>query len=952
MEIDPKKLQETLKKELPNAPKGVLDSIIKEVAKNKKSSKGSQRSAAYEKAADAAAAAAREGKGLIGGAFASASARSEMAKEYAIAIKGTTGRRQAFFEGLLGKDLGDLFKNLGLEKMESADRVKEARAKFDLDKKNDKDKIKSVKKRDDISGFKNLVRDIVEIKKNVRALAKFTLVNRGFKSEIDPKTGKTLYRDAKGKFAKSSDATFAQFKETGAVKRKNAGVSRTDALSAAIAADEDPMIRIADSIESILKTLGEPENKTIHKKLDDLLDKNDGGLGFGDLIDFIPGRLGGGRRGGGRRGGRRGLRGGRRGGVRRGGGLGGMGGLLGAAAGGFLAYQAVDSFRDPNLEVQGGEALKEQAMEAKTPEEKKIIADQIAAEKKDIKIQAAASAAGVAGAAGGAVAANKIGQTAVVKNVKSKAWDLFVNFVKKKAPKLFAKIGARLALAGGMAVVPGVGWVASAVTVVGSLWMAYDLYSLWSEFSALSDAEKQLYDPKVQTTKSTGEVKPAPATKPPASPVSAANRGAMPGSSTVSTATASARSGPVTAATGGGGGGGGFGSRGSIDVSSTEAGITQSLAETDKSVSSDIKNMTGSPINIAMQEAGLNNKFAQIALLANIKKESNFKPISENMNYKNTALDRIRKIFGKRAARYDDAQLTQIKSSPTSMGELMYGKDTSIGQSMGNTEPGDGFKYRGRGYIQLTGKNNYRFYGKKVGEDLVKNPDLANDPTVAAKISASYVMTALKGKQDFADQKTANYAVTKAIGGNLDLTKGYGAEILAKVNAYSGESGLVASAGAPASGGGGGGGGGGSTTAAPPAAAPSMVAAAPSAAPSAAPPAAAPSMVAAAPSTAAPSMVAAAPSSSAQLTPVVSTTGNQVAQGSAQLASSQMTAQAAPPTAAPMVVNNSSGGGKQATPPPNQPMQKASTRSDENAFNRAISRDFAHPTSFTSAIIA
>ena len=101
-------------------------------------------------------------------------------------------------------------------------------------------------------------------------------------------------------------------------------------------------------------------------------------------------------------------------------------------------------------------------------------------------------------------------------------------------------------------------------------------------------------------------------------------------------------------------------------------------------------------------------------------------------------------------------------------------------------------------------------------------------------------------------------------------------------------------------------------------------------------------------------MVAAAPSyNSAQLTPVASTTGDQVAQGSAQLASSQMTAQAAPPPAAPMVVNNSSGGGgKQATPPPNQPMQKASTRSDENAFNRAISRDFAHPTSFTSAIIA
>jgi predicted chitinase len=864
MEIDPKKLQETLKRELPNAPKGVLDSIIKEVAKNKKSSKGSQRSAAYEKAADAAAAAAREGKGLIGGAFASASARSEMAKEYAIAIKGTTGRRQAFFEGLLGKDLGDLFKNLGLEKMESADRVKEARAKFDLDKKNDKDKIKSVKKRDDISGFKNLVRDIVEIKKNVRALAKFTLVNRGFKSEIDPTTGKTLYRDAKGKFAKSSDATFAQFKETGAVKRGNTGISRTDALSAAIAADEDPMIRLADTVESILKSLGQDNNKSIHQKLDDLIRKNNSGDDGFDID--TPDR-------------------------RR-------------------------NRPNPKTNKKPGK-FKTNALRA-------------------LRYARAA-------APGATVAATAIGTVGLV--VGGAAY-----MASGKAADEAKKPMKELERIYGLKVLYDPKGATTGYIVDGK---KYGLNDLPQEYKDLIDAygpgdkrsatardaiarinaNPEKYNALKLSVKSAAAVA-APAPKPPASPVSAANRGAMPGSSTVSTATAAARSGPVTAATGGGGtGGGSGGSRGSIDVSSTEAGITQSLAETDKSVSSDIKNMTGSPINIAMQEAGLNNKFAQIALLANIKKESNFKPISENMNYKNTALDRIRKIFGKRAARYDDAQLTQIKSSPTSMGELMYGKDTSIGQSMGNTEPGDGFKYRGRGYIQLTGKNNYRFYGKKVGEDLVKNPDLANDPTVAAKISASYVMTALKGKQDFADQKTANYAVTKAIGGNLDLTKGYGAEILAKVNAYSGESGLVASAGAPASGGGGGGGGGGGST-------------------TAAPPAAAPSMVAAAPSTAAPSMVAAAPSSSAQLTPVVSTTGNQVAQGSAQLASSQMTAQAAPPTAAPMVVNNSSGGGKQATPPPNQPMQKASTRSDENAFNRAISRDFAHPTSFTSAIIA
>jgi hypothetical protein len=110
-------------------------------------------------------------------------------------------------------------------------------------------------------------------------------------------------------------------------------------------------------------------------------------------------------------------------------------------------------------------------------------------------------------------------------------------------------------------------------------------------------------------------------------------------------------------------------------------------------------------------------------------------------------------------------------------------------------------------------------------------------------------------------------------------------------------------------------------------------------------------MVAAAPAAAAPSMVAAAPSyNSAQLTPVASATGNQVAQGSAQLASSQMTAQAAP-APAPVVVNNNNAGSQKPIESPKQGLLKASSRSSENSFVRAISKDFSHPTSFTSSII-
>ena len=70
--------------------------------------------------------------------------------------------------------------------------------------------------------------------------------------------------------------------------------------------------------------------------------------------------------------------------------------------------------------------------------------------------------------------------------------------------------------------------------------------------------------------------------------------------------------------------------------------------------------------------------------------------------------------------------------------EANYGYLTRVGENIGNTQPGDGSKYIGRGLIQLTGRDNYATYGTKIGVDLINNPDLALDLNNSAKIFAHF----------------------------------------------------------------------------------------------------------------------------------------------------------------------------------------------------------------------
>lgn len=62
------------------------------------------------------------------------------------------------------------------------------------------------------------------------------------------------------------------------------------------------------------------------------------------------------------------------------------------------------------------------------------------------------------------------------------------------------------------------------------------------------------------------------------------------------------------------------------------------------------------------------------------------------------------------------------------------GSRPDIAKRLGNTKPGDGALFHGRGLVQLTGRSNYDRVGDLIGVDLVSNPEKAKDPAIAARI--------------------------------------------------------------------------------------------------------------------------------------------------------------------------------------------------------------------------
>lgn len=97
--------------------------------------------------------------------------------------------------------------------------------------------------------------------------------------------------------------------------------------------------------------------------------------------------------------------------------------------------------------------------------------------------------------------------------------------------------------------------------------------------------------------------------------------------------------------------------------------------------------------------------------------------------------------------------------------ELASGDQYEGRADLGNVMPGDGSRYKGRGFIQITGRDNYRHFGDKIGLDLESNPELAKDPEVAAKIAIEYWKERVNRE---AAQNGDVLTVTKNINGGIN----------------------------------------------------------------------------------------------------------------------------------------------------------------------------------------
>jgi len=137
-----------------------------------------------------------------------------------------------------------------------------------------------------------------------------------------------------------------------------------------------------------------------------------------------------------------------------------------------------------------------------------------------------------------------------------------------------------------------------------------------------------------------------------------------------------------------------------------------------------------------------------------------FKAVTENLNY---SADGLVKIFGKY---FNSTTAAGYARNPEKIASKVYGNRMGNGSEASK----EGFKFRGRGYIQLTGKENYTKFGKFIGEDITSNPDLVATKYPLASAAFFFNSNKLWAICDKGADTATVTAVTKRVnGGTIGL---------------------------------------------------------------------------------------------------------------------------------------------------------------------------------------
>ena len=159
----------------------------------------------------------------------------------------------------------------------------------------------------------------------------------------------------------------------------------------------------------------------------------------------------------------------------------------------------------------------------------------------------------------------------------------------------------------------------------------------------------------------------------------------------------------------------------------------------------------------------------------------NFSVKQENLNY---SAKRLQEVFGRYFTTHAKALLYERK--PVKIASLVYGNR----MGNGDEQSIEGYKYRGRGYIQLTGKNNYLLFNKSLNEsgldiDIIGNPDLVATTYPLASAGWFFDKNKLNEIADLGETKEIITRITKRVNGGthgLDSRISYFNKFFKKLN--------------------------------------------------------------------------------------------------------------------------------------------------------------------------